>query len=122
MQSDMHYGASHYIFKRAEMLRENMTPAETIMWNFLKANALQLKFRRQHPIATFIADFYCHSLKLVIEIDGTVHNNQENYDIRRDAFLTNLGLFIYRISYYRVLHDLNNVMTELENFIVENYG
>lgn len=119
MQSDMHYGASHYMFKRAETLRENMTPAETIMWNFLKANALQLKFRRQHPIANFIADFYCHSLKLIIEIDGDIHSNEDvkKYDEQRENYLKDLGLSILRFENEEVFNYFPDVITTIQNTI-----
>jgi len=69
----MHYGASNIIFQRAEELRKNSTKEEEIVWGFLCGNKLGVKFRRQHPLSNYIADFYCHSLKLVIEIDGGIH-------------------------------------------------
>lgn len=72
------YGASPEIFRRAEILRNNMTGAEQMLWD--KINYKQLKgyrFRRQHPINRFIADFYCHKAKLVIELDGNIHDKKE---------------------------------------------
>lgn len=69
----MFYGAPPYIFEKARKLRETMTPAEQILWKYLKKRQLKgCKFRRQHPLSEFIADFYCHSLKLVIEVDGGI--------------------------------------------------
>jgi very-short-patch-repair endonuclease len=108
---------------RSKKLRKAGNYTEVIFWKQVNRKQFHaIDFDRQRIIGNYIVDFYVKSLALIIEIDGTVHNSQEHYDIRRDAFLTNLGLSIYRISYYRVLHDLNNVMMELENFIVENYG
>src|SRR5688500_7182407 len=74
---NMHYGASELIFKRAEELRKFPTHAEVVIWGHLKGNSLNVKFRRQHPLFLYIADFYCHSLKLVIEIDGSIHEENE---------------------------------------------
>ncbi len=74
---DMHYGASKLIFQRAEELRKSPTHEEEIVWGYLSKNKLGVKFRRQHPIFLYIADFYCHSLKLVIEIDGGIHNTKD---------------------------------------------
>jgi cyclase len=74
---DMHFGASYLLFKRAEELRKFCTWEEEVVWTFLSGNKLGVKFRRLHPILFYIADFYCHQLKLVIEIDGSVHNKED---------------------------------------------
>ena len=74
---DMHFGASHLLFKRAEGLRKFSTHEEDIMWGLLKGNQLGFRFRRQHPILFYIVDFYCHPLKLIIEIDGSIHNKED---------------------------------------------
>ena len=64
--------------KRAKELRQNMTPAEKILWQYLRAERFHnLKFRRQQIIEGFIVDFYCHSLRLVIEVDGEIHEHQQ---------------------------------------------
>ena len=64
----MFYGAKPEIFRRARMLRVKMTIEEKLLWNKLKDNQLSFRFKPQHPIDIYIADFYCHALKLVIEI------------------------------------------------------
>jgi len=69
----MFMGASNLIFKNAEVLRNNMTAAEMLLWGHLKGNQLGAKFRRQNPLGNYIADFYCHQHKLVIEVDGSIH-------------------------------------------------
>ena len=72
----MFFGAKPDIFQKAAQLRENPTKAELTFWNELKdSKRIGAKFRRQHPIDIFITDFYCHPLKLVIEIDGGYHLN-----------------------------------------------
>ena len=70
----MHYAASKLIFQRAEELRKFPTREEDMMWMYLSGNKLGVKFRRQHPLFLYVADFYCHELKLVVEIDGSIHN------------------------------------------------
>lgn len=77
MKENMFYGAGSLIFKRAVELRNRMTHAEQILWDELRINEWKLKFRRQHPISLYIVDFYCHRLKLVIEVDGSIHDNEE---------------------------------------------
>ena len=74
---NMHYGASKVIFQKAKELRKFPTHEEEIIWGYLCRNKLGVKFRRQHPIFLYIVDFYCHSLKLVIEIDGGIHHKPE---------------------------------------------
>jgi cyclase len=81
----MHYGATMEIFQIAERLRRDMTAPEKIIWDRVCKNQLGVRIRRQHPIWKFIADFYCHEVKLIIEIDGGIHLRSENkeYDIIR---------------------------------------
>lgn len=76
-----------------------MTSAEKILWEKLRAKRFNnLKFRRQQIIAGFIADFYCHSLRLVIEVDVEVHNQQQEYDEARDKILRAKELTVLRFS------------------------
>ena len=78
IERTMFYGASPNTFDKARLLRNNMTEAETIMWDKLKNRSLfNARFRRQHPIGIFIVDFYCHEYKLAIEIDGEIHLKNE---------------------------------------------
>ena len=66
--------------QRAKELRRNMTPAEKILWNELRANKLGVHFRRQQVIQGFIVDFYCHKAALVVEVDGDIHDLQKEED------------------------------------------
>src|SRR5258706_11729199 len=96
---NMFFGASPEIFRRAEELRNRMTPAEQMLWDELKGKKLNgLKFLRQHPLNNFIADFYCHQKKLVIELDGSVHakDDQPEYDRGRTEELTAFGIKVIR--------------------------
>ena len=75
---DMYFGAGEEGKRLSQRLRRDMTPAEKeLWWKLRNSNLFGAKFRRQHPIACFIADFYCHELKLVIEVDGPIHFQNE---------------------------------------------
>ena len=76
-QGGMFEGASHLIFENAKHLRKNMTAAEMCLWLHLRDGLNGFKFRRQHPVGLYIADFYCHKAKLIIEVDGSVHNKKD---------------------------------------------
>ena len=96
----MFYGADRLIFQKAKYLRNHVTNAEMIFWGRLKERFPNYKFRRQHPVSKYIADFYCHKLKLVIELDGSVHNLQhvQRRDEERKAIIKSLGLQIVRFT------------------------
>ena len=109
----------------AKAMRTNATDAEHLMWQLLRAKRfMNLKFRRQHVIAPYIVDFYCHELGLVIELDGSQHNTDDcrAYDFERTKFLEALGLKVVRYWNHDVLRradvvleDLLNVCCELRN-------
>ena len=82
----------------ARQMRRQPTPAEAKLWQHLRAGRLSgLHFRRQQVIDGFIVDFYCHAVGLVIELDGRVHQDQEDYDAERDRILEERGLRILRL-------------------------
>ncbi len=100
--------------KRAKKLRQNMTLAEKILWEHLRAKRFNgLKFRRQQIIEGFIVDFYCHSLGLVIELDGEIHNKQKEYDIERDKILSSKQLTILRFTNQQVQEDVESVLNTI---------
>ena len=116
MKKQMFLGASHLVFQRARELRDQMTHAEMILWGHLKQRPHGHKFRRQHPISCYIADFYCHSLKLIIEVDGSVHANSENghHDMERQNHLQSMGIFFLRFTNEQVEKNLETVIREIE--------
>jgi very-short-patch-repair endonuclease len=96
-----HYGANPDTLARAKALRKSLTAAENWFWQMVRnRNMLGLKFRRQHPIDRFIVDFYCHELKLVLEIDGNIHDLPEikKYVKEREDYLIGLGLEVLRFK------------------------
>ncbi|WP_120273368.1 endonuclease domain-containing protein [Mangrovibacterium diazotrophicum] len=115
-QVSMFYNAKPHIFEKAKTLRENMTSAELNLWEKLKRRqVLGLRFRPQHPIDIFIADFYCHPLKLVIEIDGGIHLVPEHkeYDIGRTAELNQWGIQVIRFTNEEVANNLEKVVSQI---------
>ncbi|MGC4103608.1 endonuclease domain-containing protein [Ferruginibacter sp.] len=116
MKRDMHFGAIKPIFENAEFLRKNMTHEEKIVWAHLSNNQLECKFRRQHPIWMYIADFYCHELKLVVEIDGSVHNRDDvkTNDIIRENDLVDFGIKVIRFTNYEVRCDITKVVSDIK--------
>lgn len=81
----MHNSALRGLYTLANEMRKNPTQTEELVWEILKNKGIfELKFRRQHPFSTYIADFYCHEKKIVIEIDGEIHEKQKEYDQNRD--------------------------------------
>ena len=108
-----HYGAEKSTFILAKQLRKNSTRAEKILWQLLRNRKLEgYKFRRKHPIGEYVADFYCHQSRLVIEFDGEVHDNedQKKYDSETDEFMEGLGLKILRIKNEDLFNDQEKVM------------
>jgi very-short-patch-repair endonuclease len=107
------------VFSNASKLRENLTEAEGFLWLALKDNQVDgYKFRRQHPISIYIADFYCHKLKLVIEIDGGYHLSEEQQllDKERTVALEFNGLKVIRFSNEEVLLKLPEVINQIKDF------
>ncbi len=97
--------------QRAKELRQNMTPAEKILWEHLRAKRFNgLKFRRQQIIEGFIVDFYCHSLGLVIELDGEIHGKQIEYDPERDKILSSKQLTILRFTNQQVTENIESLL------------
>jgi len=111
----MFEGASYLIFEKAKQLRKNMTPAETVLWMHLKAGLEGYKFRRQHPIGIYIADFYCHRAKLIIELDGSIHQLEEvqQNDNKREADLLEWGYQVIRFSNQEVFNKINFVLNRI---------
>ena len=113
-------GAPVGSFLKAKELRNNETDAEKILWEKLRNNQIKgLKFRRQHPINLYIVDFYCHKLKLIIELDGDYHSLREQVskDIERTEALSLMGLEVIRFKNDEVLNDIDSVLLRITSWI-----
>jgi len=99
--------ATRKSIRMARQQRRNMSPAEVRLWNRLRRSPCGIGFRRQHPIGPYSADFYCPAAKLVIEVDGLIHDfaEQSEHDEKRNAYMQELGLRIIRIPASDVLRD-----------------
>lgn len=117
-KSNMFYSALPIHFELARELRNHPTDAETFLWNHL-SYIKGIRFKRQHPILYFIADFYCHRAKLIIEVDGKYHEilEQYNYDQTRDKELEDFGLKVIRFKNERVFNNIENVLQVIETEI-----
>jgi len=113
-------GAPSDSFSKAQFLRRNETKAEKLLWEKLRNNQLEgLKFRRQHPVNIYIADFYCHKFKLIIELDGDYHNQEEQKqkdEVRTEVLRLN-DLKIIRFKNEEVEQDINQVLITIKNKI-----
>ena len=90
-----------------------MTRAETLLWRYIKAHRIgNLSFRRQVPFGNFVADFVCHSARLIVELDGESHDfgSRQNIDRRRDAWFGSQGYVVLRFTNYQVLRELEGVV------------
>jgi very-short-patch-repair endonuclease len=101
-----------------------MSPPEVRLWNRLRRSPSGVRFRRQHPIGPYVADFYCPAAKLVIEVDGLVHDfaDQAEHDDRRGAYMHALGLEVVRISARDVLADVDAIAQSLITMCADMVG
>ena len=124
--SRIHYKNYVGITQIARRLRKDSTPSEKILWEKLRGKRLGgLKFLRQHPVfysidkewvEFFVADFYCSVLKLIIEIDGPIHEHHEKEDKIRDSKLISRGFFVLRIN-NKELDDMDYVLEIIRDTI-----
>ncbi len=108
--------------KKARQLRNNMTKAEIILWSRLRSKQVDgYKFRRQQPVFEYIADFYCHELKLIIEVDGGIHTLPEVYksDIYRDKILKLNGYHVIRFENYEIETEIKESVERIRSLIAK---
>ena len=113
IEKKMFYEASPEIFRRALILRNKMTQAEKLLWEKLRNKQLGVRFKSQHPIGRFIVDFYCHQAKLVVEIDGEIHDGQKEYDKGRVGEMEEYGIRVLRFRNHEVFEDIEGVVERI---------
>ena len=115
--------ANHDLKYRARALRKAGNLPEVIFWQQVhKRKFHKIDFDRQRIIGNYIVDFYVKTLSLIIEIDGSSHDNKKEYDGRRENYLKELGLSLYRINANDVRHDVDRVMRKLEIYVMEKHS
>jgi very-short-patch-repair endonuclease len=120
MADKLHRGAAPDLFSHARENRQGMTKAEEILWECLRNRRLNgSKFRRQHPVADFIADFFCLECSLAIEVDGCYHNTDEQAqnDKERTRKLNDLNIKMIRFTNQAVTQNLDLVLKEIRSHL-----
>jgi len=118
----MHFGAKSELFRSAQEMRKKPTKAEKCLWEQIrKLRNDGYPFRRQHPIDFYIADFYCHKLRLVIEVDGEIHFNEAafEHDDGRTGELERLGVKVIRFTNKQVINNPDLVLIQIKDYIEE---
>ena len=110
MKTNLHHGAKGNLFANARQLRRRPTPAEEKLWEHLRNNQMGFKYRRQHPLADYVVKFYCHALKLVVELED---ENDRKKDAEKQRDLEALGLTVIRFSNEEVLSHTSQVMKQI---------
>lgn len=122
VERDMYFGAKPDLSKLAKEMRKNPTQSERVLWNILRKYRIKgFLFRQQHPIYIFIADFYCHKIKLVVEVDGDVHFNDESqeHDDGRTGEMEKFGIKVIRFTNEQVLYNQDIILKQINEFITE---
>jgi very-short-patch-repair endonuclease len=99
----------------ARQLRNNPTPSEEKLWDYLRARKLGYKFSRQAIIFGYIADFWCPEKRLVIEVDGKSHENRREYDAERDTRLASTGIKTVRFSVSDIYENIDLVVAKIQS-------
>lgn len=103
-----------YPLDRSTHLRQTQSPPEGVLWSLLRDRRLEgLKFRRQHAIRVYVADFYCAEANLVVELDGGMHAERVEQDRWRDEFMRGQGLQVYRVTVSRFMRESETVLREI---------
>lgn len=109
--------------RRARSLRQWQTPAERALWNILRNRRfLGLKFRRQTAVGPFIVDFYCPEYRLIIEVDGSIHDDQKEMDLWRQRKLERDGYGVLRCTNAQVLLSPESVLEAIERVVRSRKG
>ncbi len=105
------------LFERRKELRNKSTPEEILLWLQLKNSQTGFKFRRQHSIGGYIADFYCPIKKLVVEIDGSQHLKNKEYDEIRSTYFKGLGIKVIRFTNLEIATETQQVIKKIKEIL-----
>jgi very-short-patch-repair endonuclease len=118
----IYFGAKPRLLGIAYDLRKAMTEPEKVLWKKLRNRKIMgYRFRRQHPINDFVVDYFCYEAKLVIELDGAVHDgiSQEERDQERSKVLNSFGLNVIRFRNEEILNNLDIVMLKISEQLIK---
>lgn len=118
--TNLHLGAKASLYLHAKDLRHSQTEAEQKLWTLLRNKQLKgKKFRRQHAIAEYVIDFYCHECKLAVELDGNYHNKKEakEYDKARTILLNERGITVLRFWNEEVMKEVEKVLEKIASYL-----
>ncbi len=118
-QGNFHHN-SHEFKQRVRKLRSNQTPAEQILWQRIRKKQIDdHRFNRQFPVNNYIIDFFCRSKKLAIEVDGSIHknNNIHKYDLLRQKELETLGIRFMRFTNEEIFKDIDTVLNKIKSHL-----
>ncbi len=109
----------NHLKEKRRLLRNNGTPAEATLWKGLKAKQLGVRFRRQFSVGNYVLDFYCHSQKLAIELDGDYHSSEQQVqkDFKREEFLNSVGIIVMRFHNDEVRQNVSAVLERIREEI-----
>jgi very-short-patch-repair endonuclease len=105
--------------EKARRLRIKCTPSETLLWSRIRRRSLGYEFHWQVPIDEYIVDFYCHELRLAIDVDGSSHDNKQEYDLLRQRKLERLGVRFLRFDDRDFRRSMNDVLRAITTVIAE---
>lgn len=114
-QKFINYNRGRTLFAR--QLCKNQTLAEKSLWEKLRKDQLGVRFLRQKPLGSYIADFYCAQARLCIELDGSSHDTKQEYDINRTAYLNDHHVRVLRFTNDEVEEDIDRVVKEIQSIL-----
>ena len=106
------YNKTKNLTKRV-LLRQSQTQEETILWSKLRNNQLGFKIKRQYSVGPYVLDFYCPSKKLAIEIDGSQHIENKEYDVERSDYLSVFGIKVIRFWNNEINVNIDGVLNKI---------
>jgi very-short-patch-repair endonuclease len=117
---NLHKNANPKLYEYGRALRQETTQAEELLWERIRNKKLDgLKFRRQHPLLNYIADFYCHEKKLVLEVDGSIHTKEANTesDKGRTYALGESGIAVIRFWNSEIVYSIEDVLLRIKEAV-----
>ncbi|KKR43184.1 MAG: hypothetical protein UU10_C0023G0004 [Parcubacteria group bacterium GW2011_GWF1_40_6] len=115
------FNKSKFLSRRKE-LRKSLTPQELKLWHYLRNKKLGVKFRRQHGIGPYVVDFYCKEKNLIIELDGSRHLNEKEYDKERDSYIETLEIKVLRLWNSEIDKNIEKALVKIKEHLLPCEG